>query len=198
MKLLPDSVLSELGYLFLSKFYYFKLIEDKKVDAYLYVLNGEYVGFVSLTNEPFSFMDEGKKKYFIRIILLLILSVILKPRRIKTFFKIQREFAKYRPWMDDMQQKYKDQIGQFLSFGVDITSGVLEYYRKNIDSIEEINIPNAMIKLVKDHFKLNKKKCCFLMTMKTNIKAIKLYKKHEGQTAYSNEQNESIIMKFDL
>lgn len=198
MKLLPESMLSELGYCFLSKFYYLKLIEDKSIDAYLCVLNGEYVGFISMTNDPLAFLEKGKKKHFMLIAFITLWSILIKPSRIKTLLKIRREFAKYQPWINDLEKKYKDNLGQFLSFGVDTSNTILDYYRNNMDKIEEVNIANVLMNFVKNYFKSSAKSCFFLMTIKTNHKAIKLYKKHHGIIAYKNESNESIIMNFNI
>lgn len=185
--LLPESILSKLGYLFLSKFYYTKLTKSNLIDVYLYRQNGEYVGFISCTNEPFTFMREGRKKHFITLVALLGVSLISKPNRFLFLLKIKND-----PSTDNLQKKFKNNIGQFLSFGV------LENYRKNIDPTEGISIPNVLMKLVSGHFKTNNKKCFFLMVLKTNTSAIKLYEKHSGTIINSDINNESIIVKFDL
>ena len=81
-ELLPESILSKMGNLFLSKFYYSKLIKEKLIEVYLYQLNGEFVGFISCTNEPYTFMKSGQKKYLFLILSLMGISVLLKPSRL--------------------------------------------------------------------------------------------------------------------
>lgn len=187
IKLLPESILSKLGYLFLSKFYYAKLTKHNLIDVYLYKQKEEYAGFISCTNKPFTFMGEGKKKNFLFIIALLGLLIVLSPNKLKCLLKMKNDFS-----LDNLQKKFGDDIGQFLSFGV------LEDYRKSIDPTEEITVPNVLMKLVSSHFKINNKKCFFLMVLKTNVTAIKFYEKHCGTIITSDNKNESVTVKFDL
>ena len=196
-KLLPKSILSKFGFLFLSKFYYSRLIKDNSIEVYLYELKGEFVGFVSCTNKPFTFMAEGKKKHFILISMLIGVSILLKFNRLADLLRMKGDFLKYDTYIDQMSNQFGDSIGQFLSFGVLVTNEVLEYYRQNIDRIDEVNIPDIMMNLVKNHFRYNNKKYFFLMAIKSNNKAIKLYKKHTGILPFQEDKNESVIIRFD-
>jgi len=198
MKLLPESVLSKLGFLFLSRFYYKILVKDKFIEVYLYKLKGEYVSFISCSNKPFTFMSEGIKKHFILISILLGVSIITNPRRLKVLLNMKSEFSKYSSKIDFLQREYDENVGGFLSFGALVTSGVLEYYRENINSIKDVSIPDVMMCLVLSHFKSNGKKCFFLMAIKTNFMAIKLYKKYLGSLPFIDDENESVVIKFDI
>lgn len=95
MKLLPESVLSKLGYLFLSKFYYIKLTKNNLIDVYLYKQSEEYVGFISCTNKPLYFIEEVIRKEFFLLIWFVWLSIILKPQSlvilIKILFKMKKK-----------------------------------------------------------------------------------------------------------
>jgi len=187
MKLLPESILSKLGFLFLSKFYYPKLIKNKSIEGYLYKQEKDYVGFIVCTNRPFNFMGEGIKKYFLQIILILTISIILNPRRIKTLLDYLLKTNK-DSLMKKMQINYGNKMGEFLSFGV------LENFRKNIDSSEKISIPNVLMKLVSRHFEINNKQYALLRILKTNTRAIQFYQKHAGVIHPTENPDEVVII----
>ena len=187
MKLLPESILSQLGYLFLSKFYYSKLPKHKLIDVYLYKEKEDYVGFISCTNKPFTFMKEGLKNNFFLIISILIISIILKPSRLLILFKFIFETRKDK-LMINYQNKYGNKMGEFLSFGV------LKDYRRIIDDTEKVSIPNVLMVLVSTHFRANNIKYALLRILDTNLVAIKFYKKHSGVVFPSEKPNQVVII----
>lgn len=187
MKLLPESILSKLGYLFLSKFYYKKLVKYNLIDVYLYMQKEEYVGFISCTNKPFTFMGEGMKKNLISIIGILGLSLILNPYRLVILlgflFKVKKDML-----MENLKKEYGNRMGEFLSFGV------LENYRKIIDPLENISIPNVLMKLVSTHFKSNNIEVSLLRILASNERAIRFYQKHSGYIIPSYNPNQVVIL----
>ena len=185
--LLPESILSELGYLFLSKFYYPKLSKCRLIDVYLYRENGEYVGFISCTNVPFTFMKDGMKKYFFYIVFLLSASIIQKPKRL---FDLLGFITKMRKdtLMAKLQDKYGSKMGEFLSFGV------IESARKSIDPVENITVSNVLMNLVSTHFKANNIEYALLRILKMNERAIALYKRHGGIIIPSENPNQVVII----
>jgi hypothetical protein len=187
IKLLPESILSELGFLFLSKFYYSKLSKDKLIDVYLYKENAEYVGFISCTNVPFIFMRDGMKKHFFSIVMLLAISIILKPIRLVNFVGFLLKMKK-DTLMVKMQNKYGDKIGEFLSFGV------VENSRKSIDPIENITVSNVLMKLVSKHFRASNIEYALLRILKMNTRAITFYQKHSGVILTSEDPNQVVII----
>ena len=196
--LLPESILSKMGNLFLSKFYYSKLIKEKLIEVYLYQLNGEFVGFISCTNEPYTFMKSGQKKYLFLILSLMGISVLLKPGRLSLILSMGKDLSKYETTLNDFQNEFGDKMGYLVSFGVLMNNNVLESYRQNIDNIQEVGISSVLLNFTADHFKFNNKSHYYLMTLKVNNKAIKLYKKHLGVFIDSDENNESYVVKYDL
>ena len=198
IELLPESVLSKLGYDFLFHFYYSKLVKEKLVEVYLYQLNNNFVGFVSVTNKPFHFMQDGFKKYFISLGILMSYLIVLNPNRIILIRSLKRESLKYKTSIDNFEKIYADSIGQFLSFGVLMTNDVLEYYRNSIDSIDDVGVSNVLFKHVSQHFKKNDKNFYFLMALKVNLKALKLYRKFGGVIIDECEANESVIIKYEI
>jgi ribosomal protein S18 acetylase RimI-like enzyme len=79
-------------------------------------------------------------------------------------------------------------MGEFLSFGV------LEDYRKVIDQMDKISIPNVLMKLVSSHFKKNNIRYILLRILKTNVRAIKFYHKHSGYVIPSDNLNEVVMI----
>jgi hypothetical protein len=187
IKLLPESILSELGFLFLSKFYYSKLPKDKLIDVYLYKENEEYVGFISCTDVPFSFMKDGMKKHFLSIVTLLGVSILLKPKRLFNLMGFMLKMKK-DTLMVKMQSKYGAKMGEFLSFGV------VESARKSIDPVENITVSNVLMKLVSKHFRANNIEFALLRILKMNTRAITFYQKHSGIILTSEDPNQVVII----
>ncbi|MFA6922792.1 MAG: hypothetical protein WC223_00925 [Bacteroidales bacterium] len=188
IKLLPESILSKLGYLFLSKFYYSKLTKNNLIEVYLYKQNEEYVGFGSCTNKPFTFMKEGMRKYFILVFVLLGIIMVSKPNRIILFLKFLLKMKKDTLLGKLQQNEYCYKMGEYLS------CGVLENFRKSIDPIEKISIPNVILKTVIAHFKINNIQNILGRILKTNDRAIKFYQKHSVIFIQSDNPNEVAII----
>jgi ribosomal protein S18 acetylase RimI-like enzyme len=189
MKLLPESILTKLGFPFLSQFYYSKLIESNLIDAYLYKFNDKYVGFISCTNDPFNFMKKGRNKFPLKLIRLFLNSFLRQPSNLLLFLNSKNDNVP----LTDLQTEYGNSIGQFLSFGV------LKEYRNLLDPEKNIRIANSLMDAVSDHFRFNLKKFYFLLVLKSNTNAIKLYERHSGVIiSNSNKNYKSVIVKFAL
>lgn len=81
-KLLKTSPIPRLGFLFMTRFFYRQLVKDGLIGCYLYRLGNQYVGFVSFTETPHSFMSEGKRRHFVRLSFILGLALLQKPWRL--------------------------------------------------------------------------------------------------------------------
>ena len=184
--LLPESILSQIGYLFLNNFYYKRLTKDGLIDVYLYQKEGEYVGFISCTNFPFTFMKEGIKKHFIYLGIYLFLSIFIRPRAVISLFKKQDDQL-----LNSLSETYGDTIGQFLSFGV------LAKHRKHIDDQSSKTIPNTLMEVVFKNFKTTNKELFFLLVLKSNNTAKRFYEKNKG-IKLSDIIGESDIYLFNL
>lgn len=79
-------------------------------------------------------------------------------------------------------------MGELLSFGV------LENYRKTIDPIDYISIPNVLMKLVFWHFKSNNIKFGLICILAKNIKAIKFYQKNSGYIIQNDDPNQVVMI----
>jgi ribosomal protein S18 acetylase RimI-like enzyme len=187
IKLLPESILSKLGFDFLFKFYYSKLCKERLIEIYLYQKEKDFVGFIACTNNPFSFTKEGAKKYRLLIYGLLFKSILIKPFRFFDLIKQTNDLS----LIEYKANKNSEQIGQFLSFGV------LEEFRKNIDDIEHCSVPNVLMKKVFSHFREYKMNF-FLQVLKSNIPAIKFYEKYNGKIVNTDSISESFIVEFEL
>ena len=188
IKLLPDSILARLGYLFLSKFYYLKLTKDNSIDVYLYNHNDEYVGFIACTNEPFTFIKNGAKRYFFLISVIVGISIVLKPKRLPALlgfiYQLKRDTL-----IEELHREYGNSMGQFLSFGV------LEEFRKSVDPVDQIIIPDVLMKHVSAHFRTNNKKYAFSQILSTNLKAIFFHLKHSGTIVPSDNPDLVTVIK---
>ena len=156
------------------------------IDVYLYKLGHKYVGFISCTNHPFTFMKKGIKRNFILLLLLVGISISLKPSRLKLLPKMKNEVN-----LKGLKKQTGENIGRFMSFGV------LKEYRRYVDNYKKLTIPNVLMREVFSHFSKMKKKCFFLSVLKINKAAIKLYQKYNG-VALSNNDGKSDIFKFYL
>src|SRR3990172_10967627 len=96
----------------MRNFYYRRLIEDGLVICDLYKHNDKYVGFLSYTKYPFSFMRDGRKKHFFYLIYILLTSLLSRPSRIRILIEMLRVSSKRNPNADDAG------TGEFISFGV--------------------------------------------------------------------------------
>lgn len=184
--LLPESIVSKLGHIFLSEFYYKILTKNKLIDVYLYKINSDYVGFIACTDYPFTFMKNGVKRNFLRLSIILIFSILLVPSRYRLLLKMKDDVN-----LDDLKKERVESIGQFMSFGV------LEEYRKHLDEFTNLSIANVLMRKVFSHFTKRKMNIFFLLVLKTNKNAIAFYKKYNG-TIIVNSISKSEIVKFDL
>ena len=187
LKLLPKSILSKLGHLFLSGFYYSQLVKSGLVDVYLYRKGGRYVGFISCTNQPFTFMRDGLKGNHARMVILLAAAITAKPVRLvvllKYLFSVRADKL-----MGSLEHEYGRQMGEFLSFGV------LEEFRKCLDEVRNKTIPNVLMELVSAHFNANRIKYALLRILPSNTRAIRLYHKHSGYVIPSANPNQVVML----
>lgn len=186
ISLLPESIVSKLGFFFLSNFYYKALTKNNLIDVFLYKYNNNYVGFISCTDYPFTFMKIGIKLHFLRLSIVLLISILLKPNRILFLLRMRDDLN-----LNFIQKKYGENIGQFMSFGV------LEKFRKHIDENTKLTIANVLMRKVFSHFRYKNKHLFFLLVLKTNNNAITFYKKYNGVFLFDNK-SKSAIVKFDL
>ena len=184
--LLPESIVSRLGHIFLSNFYYKILTKMNLMDVYLYKINNNYVGFIACTDYPFTFMKNGMKGNFIRLSIILMISILLKPSRLGLLLKMKDDIN-----LDSVKQKNVESVGQFMSFGV------LGKHRKYVDDFTGLTISNVLMKSVFSHFINRKKSMFFLLVLKTNENAIAFYKKYHG-VILLNADSKSNIVKFNL
>ena len=187
IRLLPESILSKLGHLFLSGFYYSRLVKSELVDVYLYRWDGRYVGFISCTNQPFTFMRKGLKGNLVRTAALLAVAVAAKPSRLVVLLKYLLSVKKDK-LMGSLEQEYGRQMGEYLSFGV------LEEFRKCRDEAGDKTIPNVLMELVSTHFNANRIKYALLRILPSNTRAIRLYHKHSGYIIPSADPDQVVML----
>jgi len=134
--LLPKSPIPQLGFNFMTKFYYSKLVNDDLIACALCSYCGKYVGFISYTKYPYSFMEEGKRRHLSYLLFLLAMSVICNPYRLIVIYKVIRQ-KKMR-----QIENNSDDMGEVLSFGV------LEQYRQIKDATTGLRISHLLFRNV--------------------------------------------------
>ncbi len=110
--LLESSPVAQLGSLFMERFYYSSLVKDDLICCVLYVDGGEYIGFLSYTKHPYTFMSEGPRRHTVCLAAILALSILAKPTRLKQIWATIRNLRMRRSSSDARCS------GEFLSFGV--------------------------------------------------------------------------------
>jgi len=110
--LLGESPIPGLGWMFMTRFYYTQLVKDELIRCYLYRLDGEYVGFLAVTDQPLSFMGEGVRRHYVRLALILALSLCQKPSRARIMFATSAA-SRRRATTEGT-----DRLGEILSIGV--------------------------------------------------------------------------------
>jgi ribosomal protein S18 acetylase RimI-like enzyme len=110
-ELLGHSPIPRLGGLFMRRFFYSTLVRDGLVRSSLYRSGGRYVGFLSITEKPFTFMSEGRRKHMIRLALVLGVALLARPARIAILWEILRRGGREMP-------PDPDRTGEILSIGV--------------------------------------------------------------------------------
>lgn len=139
-QLLPDSPIHKLGRLFMTKFYYYKLIKDGLVICDLYKSNGRFVGLLSYTRCPFSFMRKGLRRHLLYLVCILAICLMARPWRIKVLLDTLAASSR-RSRMDE------EGTVEFLSFGV------LKPYRHTIDAESGLRIADLLFLNGVDFFK---------------------------------------------
>lgn len=183
MTLLPESLLSELGFSFLSKFYYKLLPQSGLIDVFLYKNGTSYVGFIACTAEPLSFMNKGMKRNPFSLGMVLLTSFIAKPKRIAALLGMGGGID-----LRQTDKEYGPGVGQFMSFGV------LPEMRRVVDDETGLSISNVLMKQVFHYFKLIGKNRFFLLVLKSNQTAIKFYERYNGYLVKGGNEKSDIYM----
>lgn len=110
-ELLGHSPIPRLGFLFMTRFFYSQLVKDGLIHCLLYHVDGKYVGFLSFTERPFSFMREGQRRHPVRLALILGAAVLAHPGRLRILLETATAGRREAP-------PDADSTGEFLSFGV--------------------------------------------------------------------------------
>jgi ribosomal protein S18 acetylase RimI-like enzyme len=164
--LLAHSPIPRLGRLFMTRFFYSLLVEDGLVHGLLYVVDGQYVGFLTFTERPFSFMADAKRAHFLRLVLILGLAVVARPARIRIL-------------LDTLAQKREPAedpagIGEFLSFGV------LEQFATRRDPARGLRIPNVLFDAGIEHFRIRGFRRIEWNVDGSNLRAILFYRAYKA------------------
>ncbi len=110
--LLPESFVARMGRLFMERFYYLDLVRAGLIRCDLFFTGGQAVGLSAYTPYPYDFMDRGRRKFFLKLAVLTILSLVLQPTRLGAVLSVSR-LSKKR----DLAPRDKE-AGEYLSLAV--------------------------------------------------------------------------------
>ena len=163
--LLAHSPIPRLGFLFMTRFFYSALVKDGLVGCYLYQRDGRFVGFLSFTERPFSFMSEGRRRHLVRLALILGLAVLGRPSRLKILLDTVTAGRRTPP--EDAAG-----VGELLSFGV------LEEAAAERDAARGLRISNVLLDEGLRHFRERGFRRVEWNVDKDNLRAIVLYRSY--------------------
>jgi ribosomal protein S18 acetylase RimI-like enzyme len=164
--LLSHSPIPRLGSLFMTRFFYTSLVKDGLIHCYLYRSGGQYVGFLSITEKPFSFMNEGKRSHVVRLAVVLGLAVLQKPARVRILFETLAA-GRRRPTGDNGEG-----IGEVLSVGV------LEQFRAQKDANTGLRISHVLFDEGIRHFRQRGFRRIEANVDGDNLRAIRFYRSY--------------------
>lgn len=165
-RLLGRSPIPRLGRLFMTRFYYSRLVKDALVHCYLYRVEEQFVGFLSLTEKPNSFMNEGTHRHFFRLSLVLFLALLVNPSRIRILWQTLKVAHRKTQAADG------EGIGELLSFGV------LQEFATRKDGDHGLRIPNLLFEHGIRHFQERGFRRVQWTVDKDNLTAMILYRSY--------------------
>ena len=166
-RLLGHSPIPRLGSLFMKRFFYSQLVQDGLVQCFLYRASGQYVGFLSFTERPFSFMSEGRRAHVLHLAFILGLSVLARPARLRILLDTIKAGRRDPP-------ANPTGIGEFLSFGV------LEQFATQRDDRQGLRIPNALFDAGIGHFRERGFRRIEWNVDKDNLRAMIFYRSYSA------------------
>ena len=162
-KLLGDSLVAQLGRLFMKKFYYCKLVESGLVRCDLFRCDGGYVALSAYTKYPYTFMARGQRRFFLFLAGTVSLGVIAKPSRVSAILKVMSQNRKRSDRTDD------GKTGEYLSLGV------LPAYLDWKDEKTGSRISDLLYERAMDYFKENHCREVLLVIQKSNKLAVRFH-----------------------
>ena len=187
-ELLTDSPIPQLGDLFMTEFYYKRLISADLINCLVYKHKSIVAGFIVITKYPGQFIRKGLSRYLPFVVYILSRAIIRKPNLIFTLIKVINLGFKRN------NARIEGNVSELLSLGVKSN------YRKLIDKSSKLRIShtlfcNAAKALIKDGYKTFQ-----IITDKNNDRAISFYKSFDVKAEKSNINNDKkqILFKLNL
>lgn len=160
--LLPDSPIAELGPIFMERFYYSTLVEHGLVACDLYEVAGEFVGFVAFTRRPLTFMQEGQRRFPLRLAAVLIGAMLTNPARVLTILKVAFQYKRGAA-------PPAGEEGEVLSFGV------LREHRAAVDESTGLRASHLLFQSALNYFHVNGVPRMRVSVRKDNERGMKFY-----------------------
>ncbi len=182
---LPESNVPGLGMLFMKKFYYKVLPERDLINCFFAVCDKQIVGMMVATKYPDTLIKRGLKGNRLKLLMILLISVIQKPSRIKFLLRQLR-------YKTDPAMKVYEQNGKTIEL---LTIGVMKEYR----SFRLENNKKITHKLVEHVMKYYNKLGYEYFTgqiLKDNKAALKLYTEWNAKYTDSLVRDQNVILEM--
>ncbi len=163
-ELLPDSFVARMGRLFMERFYYRDLVREGLIRCDLFLSGDQAVGLSAYTLYPYDFMDRGKRKFFLKLAVLTILSFVLQPARLGAVLSISR-LSKKR----DLTPRDK-KVGEYLSLAVRAS------HAADAEESTGLRASQALFARAADFLKSQGCRRMFLVIKKTNFFAMRFHR----------------------
>lgn len=164
--LMPDSLVSRMGRLFMSEFYYRKLVQDGLIQCDLYCHQDRMVGLSAYTPYPYTFMERGRKRHFFYLALIAVWSVLSNPSRLGVLWEVLRQTHGRGCLVED------GSTGEYL------TLGALPDAADLIDAASGLRAPHALLARAVDFFRKRGYHEILLVIKKTNFLAFRFYERY--------------------
>lgn len=163
-ELLPDSFVALMGRLFMEHFYYRDLVREGLIRCDLFFSGGQAVGLSAYTPYPYDFMDRGKRKFFLKLALLTILSLVRKPARLGTVLSVSRLSKKRGLAPRDKK------AGEYLSLAV------LAFHAGDAEEGTGLRASQALFAKAADFLRSQGCRRMFLVIKKTNFFSVRFHR----------------------
>jgi ribosomal protein S18 acetylase RimI-like enzyme len=187
IEIFGKSPAGQLGEFFLRHFYFVCLPSLGLIDCLLYEVEGKFIGFIVYTDQPYTFIESGTRKFFFRLGFTVLWSLLTKPTRWFAVWNVRgqdnwRRTAERDPGLCEM-----------------LTFGVQTPFRKRIDRSSGQKISRCLFEAALEDMRRRGKERCLLVIAKDNFPINRFYFKYQVRNLmkdYSNDFQE--LWVFDL
>ncbi|GEM_PF-3065817 len=163
-ELLPDSFVARMGRVFMEVFYYRDLVREGLIRCDLFLVGDRAVGLSVYTLYPYDFMDRGKRKFFLKLAGLTLLSLVSQPTRLGAVLSVSR-LSKKR----DLAPRDQE-AGEYLSLAVRAS------HAGDAEERTGLRVSQALFTKAADFLRSQGRRRMFLVIKKTNFFAMRFHR----------------------